>query len=313
MDKTLNKNNNQNKGKGTEHPLSGLASYIGKDVSYLIAILGQPSRTDQSPYDFHWLIFNEKQGQYVQAGVKDGKLVTIYAVGEKLDTAPFKIGDPAEKIFSSHPVNPVVEFNDRGSSYKFEMSEDDMNTRPLVSIGNIFAQLYIDRFTGKLSSIRFLDGETLLKQLPYEVVYRGTLVEATEPSEKQWEEIQESAAKQILEITNIFRERHKLKPLAWDEKTAEAAFLHSREMEEEDYFSHTSKEHGDLSDRLEEAGVDYELAGENIAANYSDAPEVTEGWMNSEGHREALLGSEYTHIGVGVYRKHYTQNFILKP
>ncbi|MFB4475823.1 CAP domain-containing protein, partial [Oceanobacillus caeni] len=30
----------------------------------------------------------------------------------------------------------------------------------------------------------------------------------------------------------------------------------------------------------------------------------------SEGHREALLSEDYTHIGVGVYRLYYTQNFL---
>ncbi|MEI2355177.1 CAP domain-containing protein [Mesobacillus zeae] len=312
VDESLGQSTRNGQPAKSELPAKGLAQLVGKDVNALRAALGEPSRTDLSAYGYSWLVFNRTPNQYVQAGVGNGKVVTIYAIGENIDTAPFTIGEPGEKIFSIHPINPVVEFEYKGSSYKFEMSEDDMNSRPLMALGNIFVQLYIDRFTGKLSSIRFLDAETLIKQLPYEVVYRGKLIEADEPTEDDWDEIQESAQRQIFDITNMIRKRHGLKELEWDEKTAVAAFAHSREMEEEDYFSHTSEVHGDLADRLKEAEIAYESAGENIAANYLDSPEVAEGWMNSDGHREALLNEEFTHIGVGVYRKHYTQNFIKK-
>ena len=83
-------------------------------------------------------------------------------------------------------------------------------------------------------------------------------------------------------------------------------------MSESDDFSHTSKKFGSLSDRLEAAKVAYKSAGENIAVNYTDGPAVAEGWLNSKGHRESLLNEEFTHLGVGVYQKYYTQNFINK-
>jgi uncharacterized protein YkwD len=83
-------------------------------------------------------------------------------------------------------------------------------------------------------------------------------------------------------------------------------------MYETDNFSHTSEKFGELSDRLDVGDVFYQLAGENIAANYIDGPAVVEGWLNSKGHRETLLNKEYTHLGVGVYHKYFTQNFIQK-
>ena len=83
-------------------------------------------------------------------------------------------------------------------------------------------------------------------------------------------------------------------------------------MYESDQFSHISEKSGELKDRLEANEVIYQIAGENIAANYLDAPAVIEGWLNSKGHRESLLNEEFTHLGVGVYKKHYTQNFIGK-
>lgn len=68
-----------------------------------------------------------------------------------------------------------------------------------------------------------------------------------------------------------------------------------------------------LKERLASEEVYYLAAGENIAAQYPDAPAAMQGWLNSKGHREALLEDDYTHLGVGVYHFYYTQNFLQKP
>ncbi len=86
----------------------------------------------------------------------------------------------------------------------------------------------------------------------------------------------------------------------------------SNDMLEENYFSHYSLDGEGLKERLLAVNAHYLSAGENIAAHYVDAPAVIHGWLNSDGHREALLKEEYTHIGVGVFHSFYTQNFIQK-
>lgn len=45
----------------------------------------------------------------------------------------------------------------------------------------------------------------------------------------------------------------------------------------------------------------YSTAGENIAMGYASAQAVMEGWMKSPGHRENILSTKYTFIGVGCY------------
>nr|WP_246017716.1 CAP domain-containing protein [Mesobacillus subterraneus] len=311
VDESLEKNiSEQNISEGIEQPQNGVGSLLGKEIDALKAVLGEPARVDLSAYGFHWWIFNNDLDQYIQAGVLNGKVVTAYGIGPKVNVEPFKIGQPIEEIFSMNVIEPDVTFEYNGSSYKFELSEQDMNTRPVIKMGDYFVQLYIDRFTGSVSSIRFMDKETIVKQRPYEMVYRGTLIEPPVLSDGDWVRIEAGLKKQILDITNALRLRHELEVLEWDEKTAEVAYAHSKDMAEEDYFSHESEKYGDLSERLKTADVVYQVAGENIAANYTDAPAVVEGWLNSESHREALLNEEFSHLGVGVYRKHYTQNFI---
>ena len=99
----------------------------------------------------------------------------MYAIGDKADITPFKIGQSVEEIFSHVSINPDVNLEYEGTSYRFEMSEEDINTRPIVKMGDIYVQLNIDKFTGLLSSIRYFDKRSLIMQRPYELVYLGQL------------------------------------------------------------------------------------------------------------------------------------------
>ncbi len=318
MEETASKDSNGESGQvapeegiaDLSRPEIGLSTLIGKQVDSLKSTFGEPNRIDPSAYGYEWWIYNNDGKKYMQVGVDQGKIVTLYAIGDKVDITPFKIGETIEKLFSSVLIGTDINFVYEGTNYHFEMSEEDMNSRPLVKMGDIYAQLNIDKYTGKLSSVRFIDIRTLIIQRPYELAYRGELPESEPILDEAWESIEEGSKLQIFDITNIMRKRYGISELDWDEEVARVAYLHSKDMFETNTISHTSEQFGDLSDRLKTANVLYQLAGENIAANYIDAPAVMEGWLNSKPHRESLLNDKFTHIGIGVYHKHFTQNFI---
>ncbi len=245
-------------------------------------------------------------------GIEDKKVVTLYTIGNEVDVTPYKLGQKLEDIYRFTIIESEIVVNDQSGSYQFELNEEDLNTRLLVSLGDIYAQLYLDKFTGELMSIRFLDSSTLIEMHPYEMMYRGELVEGTEPTDEEWKKIDTASERQIFDITNVIRTNFEAGKLEWHEETAEVAKGHSEEMYNEEYFSHESPVFGSLSDRLEKQEITFKTAGENIASQYTDAPEAVHGWLNSEGHRKILLEHEFTHLGVGVYKKYYTQNFIEK-
>jgi uncharacterized protein YkwD len=306
-------NNKNQEATPNERPKEGMGIYIGQDVSMLKRDFGEPQRIDASLYGYQWYIYNLDYSHYIQVGVdNNNQIVTVYAIGDQMNVMPFKIGQPVEEIFNSTDIEMNIDIELNSNSYRFELDEADFNMRPLVRLGDVYVQLYIDKFTGTLSSLRFLNAETLIKQRPYEMVYRGDLLEPVEPSEAIWRIIEEGSEKEIFDITNVLRIRHNLEPLIWDDETSEVALGHSKDMFESKDFSHTSKKFGSLSDRLDAGKIVFKSAGENIAANYTDAPAVVEGWLNSNGHRESLLNDEFTHLGVGVFQKYYTQNFIRK-
>ncbi|MFC4025444.1 CAP domain-containing protein [Oceanobacillus longus] len=296
-------------------PLEGdIFSWIGKTQQELAGHLGEPSRVDQSAYDYEWWVYRDTATQYIQFGIEDNKIITIYATGEKLETKPVHVGQAYEDIRHHFNFTNEVTYKEGISTYTFRLSEEDLRMRPLVKINdNTFIQFYFDTFTSKLSSLRILSANTLLKHRPYEIEYRGKLPNEPELTEDEWAKIEKGMEQQIVDITNVMRNQHGIDKLDWEESVSNVAYQHSKDMAENNYFSHYSLNGNGLKERLEVESVFYTAAGENIAAQYPDAPAAMEGWLNSEGHREALFNDEYTHIGVGVYRFYYTQNFLGKP
>ncbi len=295
-----------------ERPTSGLTTWIGKDTQKVKESFGEPKRIEPSSYGYEWWVYPISTNQYIQMGVQNHKVVTLYAIGNQVDVAPYKLGQRLEDIYRFTIVDSEIVVNDETGAYQFELNEEDLNTRLLVPLGDIYAQLYLDKFTGKLTSIRFLDSKTLIEMHPYEMMYRGELAEEKEPSDDEWEKVNKASEQQIFDITNVIRHQFEENALEWDEETAQVARGHSIEMYNKDYFSHDSPTFGDLTQRLEKEGVRFKAAGENIASQYSDAPEAVHGWLNSESHRKILLEQDFTHLGVGVYKGLYTQNFIEK-
>ncbi len=106
-------------------------------------------------------------------------------------------------------------------------------------------------------------------------------------------------AQEVIKLSNEERSKAGLPPLAYDSKLAAAANKRAEEIAE--VFAHTRPDGTDCFTVLDEYGIKIWAAGENIAGYYSDPEEVVEAWMNSQGHRENILDSYFSHIGVGVY------------
>ncbi|MGE7187186.1 CAP domain-containing protein [Peribacillus sp. NPDC006672] len=308
----INEKSTSSEKEGVTKVTEGLGVTIGKKAKEIEKEYGKPDRIDMSAYGYEWWVYKKDYDNYFQLGVESGKVVSAYGIGDKVNVAPFKIGQSIDAIYSSLYVEPTVDIEVGDSSYRFELSEEDMNMRPLIDLGNIYVQLYLDKFTGTVSSIRFLNESALLKQKPYELTYHGKLVTVKELSKEDLAKVEAGNEQQIFDITNIMRSRFDLNPLEWDGPTAEVAYVHSREMTDAPEGTHVSETKGDLEKRLDAGHVKYKAAGENIAANYVDAAAVMEGWLNSKGHRDAMLNEEFTGLGVGVYKRYYTQNFIKK-
>ena len=109
-------------------------------------------------------------------------------------------------------------------------------------------------------------------------------------------------ALEVFGLVNQIRRSHDLPELAWDEAAADAAYDHGVDMRLRQYYAHVTPDGLTPVDRLEGHPVDMDwFVAENIARNNRSAQEAVNAWMNSEGHRQAILSYAPTHLGVGVH------------
>lgn len=101
-----------------------------------------------------------------------------------------------------------------------------------------------------------------------------------------------SKAFAVLDIVNKERKANGLTTLKMDKDLLEAAMIRAQETAV--LFSH-SRPIG-----LSCYTASEKIYGENIAAGYTSAADVMNGWMNSSGHRSNILAERYESIGIGV-------------
>ncbi len=117
----------------------------------------------------------------------------------------------------------------------------------------------------------------------------------------------------MLELVNIERTSRGLDPLEMDDKLIEVARAHSKDMFQRGYFAHNTPDGKTPFDRMDQAGIKYFQAGENLALA-PDVEIVHNGLMNSPGHKANILTPEFKKIGIGCmsgesYGKMFSQEF----
>ncbi|USK58370.1 CAP domain-containing protein [Peribacillus asahii] len=120
--------------------------------------------------------------------------------------------------------------------------------------------------------------------------------------------------KKVVELTNAERAKQGLAPLTLDTELSKVARAKSQDMKDKNYFDHNSPTYGSPFDMMKSFGISYKSAGENIAQGQTTPEQVVQAWMNSQGHRENIMNSSFTHIGVGYVASgnYWTQMFIGK-
>jgi uncharacterized protein YkwD len=151
---------------------------------------------------------------------------------------------------------------------------------------------------------------TPTESLPQRAVTTETAVTASEPLTDAVQAKAGSAAElatleaAMVRAVNAEREARGLPAYRVDETLAAVARAHAQDMVARDYVGHTSPEGKRVRDRLRDAGLDLDRAGENYYVTTRRAEEAvanTLAWfMGDPSHRDNVLHGYYTRIGVGV-------------
>ena len=118
-----------------------------------------------------------------------------------------------------------------------------------------------------------------------------------------------ATASYILEKINAERIANGLPALSFDSLLTATAQTKAKDMVENNYFSHTSPTYGSPFEMMQNAGVTYISAGENIAGNSSIDDAITS-FLSSEEHSKNILSNSYNYIGIGI-EKSNTYGYVI--
>ncbi len=123
------------------------------------------------------------------------------------------------------------------------------------------------------------------------------------------------AVQQVLALINQARAAHGLPPYTITTGLTRSATAHNTAMDSGCGLSHQCPGEASLGDRETAAGVQWGAAGENIgqASAGADAQQIATAAVNltqsmldeqppNDGHRQNILSSTFTHVGIAVYR-----------
>lgn len=122
---------------------------------------------------------------------------------------------------------------------------------------------------------------------------------------------------EVARLVNVQRANAGLHSLTLNWQLSRCARYKSADMANKGYFDHNSPTYGSPFTMMQNFGLRFSAAGENIAYGQRTPAEVMADWMNSPGHRSNIMNPTYTEIGVGLAKNssgvcYWTQQF-MKP
>ena len=110
----------------------------------------------------------------------------------------------------------------------------------------------------------------------------------------------DSFAREVVDLTNEFRQKKRRAPLDVASQLSEAAQAHACDMARTGNFSHTGSDGSAVQDRVAATGYDWRFVAENIALGQQSPDAAFRSWRGSRGHRRNMLDKRARHIGIGV-------------
>ncbi len=115
-------------------------------------------------------------------------------------------------------------------------------------------------------------------------------------------------AEQMLALVNEFRKESGVPPVVLNTALNTAAFKHSKDMNDNGYFSHTGQNGSSFGERVKNEKYSGFAFGENIAISET-AKQTFNLWKESPGHKRNILNPNVNEMGIGKSGRYWTQIF----
>lgn len=104
----------------------------------------------------------------------------------------------------------------------------------------------------------------------------------------------------VVSQTNKEREQNGLPDLIVNKQLSEGAQAKGMHMFANQYWAHTAPDGTQPWAFFKQSKYNYSVAGENLARDFSNTPDMMQAWMNSPTHRANILNQKYKEIGIAV-------------
>lgn len=101
-------------------------------------------------------------------------------------------------------------------------------------------------------------------------------------------------------------------PVVWNDTLELAAEIHSMDMNDNSFFSHTGSDGSSPGNRVTRVNYNWRTVGENIARGQVSEEKVIEAWINSPGHCKNIMNPSFKEMGVSELNLYWTQIFARK-
>lgn len=187
---------------------TGMANHIGQTKKEFLKEFPDPKKTWKSYHDAEWLVYGDSFKDYYQVEIRNHVVSSIFVLGDVLDSSPFSMGMNLADLAEITTIFSNFNFEYGDEKYEVELTEDDMNYRPLVAFNNgTFAILHMNQGNGKLMGIRYLDKNRLLSLMPYQMNQENKIKDNLITEDEAWQEINDNNREQLLMILNLLREK----------------------------------------------------------------------------------------------------------
>lgn len=296
--------------------------YIGESLEALQAEWGEPERIDPLPQtNMTAYIYNVNSTTepYLLVGIKDQKVASYFTLGKG-----FTVYDATVNTTDGTAVQQTELVQEGASAASMADAGWSENTDNFYALNsdkgeakegteayyrltdNAYMYAFSDFYDGKDKAVYgfYAFSKDCNK---YKMIYRKYMTYN--------DQILRAAETQVWEMTNAYRNYMGKSLLQWEAKAEGTARAHSQDMADKNYFSHNSQDGTTCFQRMNNAGINYRSATENICAGVPDAIGMVIGWIGSSGHREDIL-FDVQYIGVGIaynksakYAIYATQDF----
>ncbi|TFJ92494.1 CAP domain-containing protein [Lentibacillus salicampi] len=252
-----------------------------KDVE---SVLGEPARVTPNEYHTEWHTYHDHYQNFVMVAFNNNDQVTgLYTNQDLLRSKGGITLDNTKQEVRKAYGEPIQSIQKGLTRYQINNNQEQ-DTFKLD--GNYITFFYDEHRNEQIAAIQIISEEMEKQKEAF----------FAEPSDQ----LRQGLEYQLFDLTNAARAKFEQPILDWHDPAQSTALNHSQDMAEQNYFSHTNPEGESPFDRLEADGVQFRMAGENLAAGQPSSIYAHQGLMNSKGHRKNILHDDFRLMAVGV-------------